>query len=355
MNSSPLLSRATILPWCFAVPLLNFAFLVTSSWAQDRSFDWPQRWGAKLRTVPQESSEGSPYSLTRYVVAKGFAESIRFSGDRAVITGYVDNVSRNEYDKFFDPETRTVQGEEGFQIPWDHLPKISVSVPKIIGQAASDAPGCWSNRKGLSGWVFDRNSGDLVAIYLGSEGVSSLVRDVAATGAYFRTSGAGTRDPNGSISNRKFGPVVFRWDRAAWNSVKRSPGSALAVGYFISPEGGTIYLSQVGGSADWPIELSKSTGESISEVFTSRQGNLRVFPAMKTISAPHGIFVLDAPNFEANVIKRDLTPTTVNVRAFYENKGVKFYVSDWSYDRISKGEKPNYMFLNTGETYSSTR
>ena len=73
------------------------------------------------------------------------------------------------------------------------------------------------------------------------------------------------------------------------------------------------------------------------------------------MSAPRGFTLLDGPSKEAKVIKRVNENITVKVRAYQETKGLKFYVSQWSYERIAQGHAPNFLFLNTGEPYFRLR
>ncbi|MDF1738627.1 MAG: hypothetical protein P1U86_05670 [Verrucomicrobiales bacterium] len=114
-----------------------------------------------------------------------------------------------------------------------------------------------------------------------------------------------------------------------------------------TPRGFGVYV--YAGAADAGADAAGSTtmvaSASASEMFAKREGGLVVFDEVREINAPNGYLVLKSASLDAEELKRIDAESSVNVRAYQEKGGGRFFVSDWSYDRIAQGEKPNYIWI----------
>lgn len=174
-----------------------------------------------------------------------------------------------------------------------------------------------------------------------------------------------------SATNMQFpdGYLVTKEPKANSGVVKTVPGPTEAVvkGYFTNPEGVRFYLSDwswdrrmSGQSHFWM--LPKATRSTPAPGSGTGKG-YQVMSKAEEISFPSGFTILSAPSADAKTISTKPGPLTAAVRAYKDSGGIRYYMTDWSYQRIREGHQPNWikhsgpqapaMFLSAGDRKKS--
>lgn len=136
---------------------------------------------------------------------------------------------------------------------------------------------------------------------------------------------------------------VVEEPRSTAKVIKSVPGPAEATvkGSFRNNSGEIFFLS------DWSWDR-RLRGQSYFWIYpnvVSRPAAPaeKVYPQIVELSFPNGFDVVDRPGSGASVKTTVPGPATANVKAHIDVGGVRYYMSDWSWDRAQQGKEANWM------------
>ncbi len=125
------------------------------------------------------------------------------------------------------------------------------------------------------------------------------------------------------------------------------PTEANIKGTFTNDTGLTFYLS------DWSWDRRMSgqshfwmlpkTTPATPKPNPGSSAEYQVMNSAQEFSFPKGFTIVAAPSSTAKRISTKPGPLTASVRAYKDTGGIRYYMSDWSYQRIREGHKPNWI------------
>ncbi|MDF1738628.1 MAG: hypothetical protein P1U86_05675 [Verrucomicrobiales bacterium] len=376
----------------FFLWLLIWSLSACFCWAQDYDWTQPGHWTPELTVNIETSKEGyKNFPFRETITLPGHITKISHHGGFSLLSVRLYSVSEHavhyDDDEEFkiDRELGFTNWDKGFEVEKSNdFHEIIVKLPSKLAQKFEVAE-IDSRDWNYELFLFDKKSNGLRAIHFQEisgwsqihyednlltwvEDTSRIRVDENQLPIIAReviSSGRGRRN---QVIRRKYGPDLirhYRFDGFRFSYKCEGKEDQIWIkerylddeGEFIeelnwvnhmfwyTPEGVSVYVFS--GESDTGADINGSTtmvaSVSASEMFGKPKGGVVVFNDVREIYTPSGYLVMEAANSKAKVLKRVDADSSVNVRAYRDNDGVRYYVSDWSYDRISEGITPNYI------------
>lgn len=145
---------------------------------------------------------------------------------------------------------------------------------------------------------------------------------------------------------------VVKEPHARTEIVKTVPGPTEAtVKAAYRDEGGLLfYLSDwswdrraEGKSFYWMVPLAPPIPAAPANPAPAGGSGIQILSQAQELSFPSGFMIVEAPSANARQIALKEGPLTANVRAYIDQDGIRFFMSDWSFDRAQQGHPANWM------------